>query len=220
MIDLKGVSKIYRRGTREVKALDGVDLHIDRGGYVVIEGPSGSGKTTLLFTAAGLVRPTAGSVVVDEVELVGRTPAELAELRKEKFGFVFQMFHLIPYLTALENVCVPMGLAGVRPKEAAHRAAALLKRFGLAEREQHHPSELSAGEKQRVAIARAVANRPRIVLADEPTGNLDREAALDVFTAFDEIHRDGTSIMVVTHDASVSQWASRLLRLEKGHVVD
>ena len=220
VIDLKGVSKIYRRGTREVKALDGVDLHIDRGEYVVIEGPSGSGKTTLLFTAAGLVRPTAGTVVVDEVALVGRTAAELAELRKEKFGFVFQMFHLIPYLTAVENVCVPMGLAGVRPKEAARRATALLERFGIAERAQHHPSELSAGEKQRVAIARAVANRPPIVLADEPTGNLDRDAAGEVFTAFDEIHRDGTSIMVVTHDAGVAERASCLLRLEKGRLVD
>lgn len=219
MIELKEVRKTYRRGSREVKALDGVDLHVAQGEFVVIEGPSGSGKTTLLFTVAGLVRPTSGEVSVDGVNLVGRTPAELAELRKKKFGFVFQMFHLIPYLTAAENVMVPMGLVGVRPGEAATRAGALLERFGLGQRAEHYPSELSAGEQQRVAIARAVANKAPIVLADEPTGNLDPAAAEQVFAALDEIHGDGTSVLVVTHDVRVARTASRQLRLEAGRLV-
>lgn len=219
MIELKDVSKIYRRASGEVRALDGLDLRVERGEFVVIEGPSGSGKTTLLFTAAGLIRPTAGKVIVDGVELTGRGPAELARLRRKKFGFVFQMFHLIPYLSALENVCVPMGLAGVPPEEAAGRARALLSRFGLSTRADHYPAELSAGERQRVAISRAVANRPPIILADEPTGNLDPKAAADVFTALQEIHREGTSIMVVTHDERISKEATRLLRLESGKAV-
>ena len=220
MIVLKDVSKTYRKDTREVKALDHLDLKVGPGEFVVVEGSSGSGKTTLLFTVAGLVRPTTGSVVVDGVELVGRTPAELARLRKEKFGFVFQMFHLIPYLTARENVCVPMGLVGVSPAEAGDRARALLERFGLGDRDDHYPSELSAGEKQRVAIARAVANRPAVILADEPTGNLDPRAADEVFAAFDEVHRGGAAIMVVTHDARVAQAVSRVLRLENGRWAD
>jgi len=220
IIELQDLCKIYRRGTREVRALDGVSLHVDPGEFVVVEGPSGSGKTTLLFAVAGLIRPSSGSVSVDGVALTGRSPAQLAELRKEKFGFVFQMFHLIPYLSALENVCVPMGLAGVRPAEARDRAAGLLERFGLADRADHTLGEMSAGEKQRVAICRAVANRPPIVLADEPTGNLDPKAAQQVFDAFDEIHRDGTSIMVVTHDARVAREAPRLLRLEGGKLLE
>jgi len=216
VIELKDVSKVYRKGIREVKALDGIDLRVGPGEFVVVEGPSGSGKTTLLFTVAGLVRPTTGSVVVDGVDLVGRTSAELACLRKEKFGFVFQMFHLIPYLTALENVCVPMGLSGTSPTESAERAGALLDRFGLGERSDHYPSELSAGEKQRVAIGRAVANHAPIILADEPTGNLDPKAADEVFEALDEIHRGGAAVMVVTHDARLVRAAPRALRLENG----
>lgn len=218
MIRLEGVSKVYRRNLREVKALDAVNLHVERGEYVLIEGPSGSGKTTLLFTLAGLVRPTAGKVIVDGVQLGGLTAAELALLRRKKFGFVFQMFHLIPYLTAAENVELAMGLAGVGRAESGERAGALLERFGLSGRAEHFPSELSAGEKQRVAIARAVANRPSILLADEPTGNLDPKTAHEVFAALAEIHRDGTSVVVVTHDAPAAQNATRLLRLERGRL--
>jgi len=220
VIELIDVRKVYRRGERTVRALAGVNLRVQAGEFVVIEGPSGSGKTTLLFVAAGLIRPTGGRIVVDDMTLTDCTTAELAELRKRKFGFVFQMFHLIPYLTAAENVAVPMGLAGVSPGEASARARALLERFGLAERADHRPAELSAGEKQRVAIARAVANRPPVVLADEPTGNLDRDAASGVFDAFEEIHADGTTLLVVTHDARMMKRAPRVLRLENGTLVD
>jgi len=218
VIELTGVRKVYRRGERKVCALDGVTLHVDAGEFIVIEGPSGSGKTTLLFTVAGLIRPTGGEIVIDNVTLTGSSAADLAEIRKKKFGFVFQMFHLIPYLTAAENVAVPMGLAGLAPAKAAKRARDLLDRFGLAFRADHYPAELSAGEKQRVAIARAVANRPPIVLADEPTGNLDHKAADDVFRAFEEIHADRTTLLVVTHDARMMERAPRVLRLEDGRL--
>jgi len=220
MIQLSDVGKTFRRGTREVKALDGVTLHLEKGEYVVVEGPSGSGKTTLLFVMAGLIRPTVGEVVVDDVSLGACTPAKLAKLRKKCFGFVFQMFHLIPYLSAQENVMVPMGLAGASPDEATRRAGELLERFGLAERSGHLPAELSAGEKQRVAIARAVANHPPVILADEPTGNLDRRAADEVFDAFDDIQRDGTAVVVVTHDERVAAKAQRVIRLDGGRLCE
>jgi len=219
MIELKDTSKVYRRGRREVKALDGIDLHVDAGEFAVIEGPSGSGKTTLLFLVAGLIRPTTGTVTVNGTELTGRTSSALAAFRQQTFGFVFQMFHLIPYLTAVENVCVPMGLTGVPPAEAAKRAGELLARFDLSDRVDHYPAEMSAGEKQRVAIARAVANRPPVVLADEPTGNLDRKAAEDVLNAFEEINAEDTTIVVVTHDARLMDRASRRLALEDGRLL-
>ena len=219
MIELKDTSKVYRRGRREVKALDGIDLHVDAGEFAVIEGPSGSGKTTLLFLVAGLIRPTTGTVTVNGTELTGRTSSALAAFRQQTFGFVFQMFHLIPYLTAVENVCVPMGLTGVPPAEAVKRAGELLARFNLSDRVDHYPAEMSAGEKQRVAIARAVANRPPVVLADEPTGNLDRKAAEDVLNAFEEINAEDTTIVVVTHDARLMDRASRRLALEDGRLL-
>ena len=219
MIQLDNVVKVYRRGGREVRALDGVSLSVGAGEFAAVEGPSGSGKTTLLFIAAALVRPTSGRVVAADADLTGKSAAELAEMRKTTFGFVFQTFHLIPYLNAAQNVMVPMGLAGVPPKDAAARAAALLERFGLADRAEHHPAELSAGEKQRVAIARAVANRPPIVLADEPTGNLDARSAEDVLAALSEIHKGGTTVLVVSHDARIAARAERVFRLEKGRLV-
>jgi putative ABC transport system ATP-binding protein len=219
MIELESVTKSYRRGACEVRALDGVSLVVERGELAVVEGPSGSGKTTLLFVISGLVRPTSGRVTVAGVELTAKSAGELAELRRTTFGFVFQTFHLIPYLTALENVTVPMGLAGASPKDAAARARDLLAQFGLAERADHHPSELSAGEKQRVAIARAVANRPPVVLADEPTGNLDAKSADDVLAALDEVHKGGATVLVVTHDPRIASRAGRVLRLEKGKLI-
>ena len=220
MIRLENVCKTYPRESGEVRALDGLNLHVNRGEFVVIEGPSGSGKTTALFTTAGLIRPTSGSVVVDDVELTGLSAGDLAEVRKVKFGFVFQMFHLIPYLNAVENVMVPMSIAGVSVEEATKRAKVLLARFGLASRAEHNPAELSAGEKQRVAIARAVANNAPIILADEPTGNLDRKASEDVFKAFKEIHAEGTTIIIVTHDDRMRDEATRVLKLEAGKVVE
>ncbi len=219
MIVLENVSKTYRRGAREVRALDGVSLRVERGELAAVEGPSGSGKTTLLFVIAGLVRPSAGTVSAAGAEITAKSPAELAEVRRTTFGFVFQTFHLIPYLSAVENVRVPMGLAGVSPRDGVARALELLARFGLADRADHHPAELSAGEKQRVAIARAVANRPPIVLADEPTGNLDARSADEVLAALEEIHKDGATVLVVTHDARISARAGRVLRIEKGRLI-
>ena len=216
MIELVDVSKAYRRGAKEVRALDGVCLKLERGEFASVEGPSGSGKTTLLFMAAGLVRPTSGRVLAAGADLTSKTAGELAELRRTTFGFVFQTFHLIPYLSAEENVRVPMSLAGASAKDSHARAEELLARFGLAGRAEHHPSELSAGEKQRVAIARAVANHPPIVLADEPTGNLDEKSADEVLAALEDVHRAGATLLVVTHDARIAARAGRALRLEQG----
>ena len=223
MIDFEGIRKTYVARGKRVEALDGVDLHVAPGEFVSVEGPSGSGKTTLLFVAAGLIRPTAGSVIVDGASLTSCWRSQLALMRLESFGFVFQMFYLVPYLTAAENVMIPVRLLrersgeGPSPKE---RAAELLERFGLTDRADHYPSELSAGERQRVAIARAVANRPKVLFADEPTGNLDSRAADAVFAAFDEIHRDGTTLLVVTHDVRAAGKAGRTLHLEAGRLRD
>ncbi len=216
MIELADVGKVYRRGAREVRALDGVSLRVERGEFVAVEGPSGSGKTTILFVIAGLVRPTSGRVSATGEELTQKSAGELAELRRTTFGFVFQTFHLIPYLSAVENVRVPMGLAGIDAKESATRARELLARFGLADRADHHPAELSAGEKQRVAIARAVANKPPIILADEPTGNLDARSADEVLAALEDVHASGATLLVVTHDARIAGRAGRRLRIERG----
>lgn len=227
MIEARGLTRTFRSGGRPLEVLKGVELEIASGEFVAVAGPSGSGKTTLLGLLAGLDRPTAGRVVVDGQDLDALTEDERARLRVNRIGFVFQTFHLLPTLTALENVLVPLELAGRRaggpahsPREASARASALLDRVGLGGRAHHYPVQLSGGERQRVALARAFANRPRILFADEPTGNLDRETGARVAQLIEQLNRDaGTTLVLVTHDAELARRADRILRLERGRIV-
>ena len=227
MIEARGLTRTFRSGGRPLEVLKGVELEIASGEFVAVAGPSGSGKTTLLGLLAGLDRPTAGQVIVDGQDLDALTEDERARFRVNRIGFVFQTFHLLPTLTALENVLVPLELAGRRaggpapsPREARARASALLDRVGLGDRAHHYPVQLSGGERQRVALARAFANRPRILFADEPTGNLDRETGARVAQLIEQLNRDaGTTLVLVTHDAELAGRADRILRLERGRIV-
>ena len=204
--------------------LSGVDLRIEAREFVAVAGPSGSGKTTLLGLLAGLDRPTAGRVTVDGHDLAAFTEDERARFRVNRIGFVFQTFHLLPTLTALENVLVPVELAGSRPRStgrsARDHASALLERVSLGDRAEHYPAQLSGGERQRVALARAFANRPRILFADEPTGNLDAETGSRVAALMESLNRDaGTTLVLVTHDVDLAGRADRVIRLAGGRVV-
>jgi len=225
MIVAEGLSKTYRSGGRELHVLRGVDLTVEPTGFVAVVGPSGSGKTTLLGLLAGLDRPTAGSVRVDGREVTALTEDEAAGFRLENVGFVFQTFHLLPTLTALENVLVPMELLGAKGGQGRDgfeaRARTLLERVGLGDRGHHYPAQLSGGEKQRVAMARAFANRPRILFADEPTGNLDAETGRRVADLMVELNAEArTTLVLVTHDEALAGRARRVVRLEAGRIVD
>ena len=218
MIELYRVSKTVPSGTEKLTILHALDLTIPDGQFVSIVGPSGSGKSTLLGLIAGLDAPTSGEILLDREDITKMTEDRLAELRSRKIGFVFQSFHLIPSLTAFENILVPMEIAGLR--DATERARALLRDVDLEARAHHYPSQLSGGEKQRVAIARAFANRPRIMLADEPTGNLDSANGRLVFQLMVELNRrHGTTLVLVTHDYELAAGASRHLVLRDGRVV-
>jgi putative ABC transport system ATP-binding protein len=219
MIELHGVSKTVMSGSEPLTILQPLSLRIERNRFLAIVGPSGSGKSTLLGLIAGLDAPTSGSVSIDGVDITNLDEDRLAKLRGEKIGFVFQFFHLIPSLTALENVSVPMEIAGMR--DARRRAEVLLEEVGLTGRAHHYPSQLSGGEQQRVALARALANDPPIVLADEPTGNLDTTNGRHIMTLLREIHRArGTTIVLVTHDAELAAMADSRIVLRDGRVVE
>jgi putative ABC transport system ATP-binding protein len=218
MIELRDVSKTVMSGTEPLTILHPLSLQIERGRFLAIVGPSGSGKSTLLGLIAGLDAPTSGSVSIDGVDITKLDEDRLAKLRGEKVGFVFQFFHLIPSLTALENVSVPMEIIGLR--DARARAARLLAEVGLTERAHHYPSQLSGGEQQRIALARALANDPPIVLADEPTGNLDTSNGRHIMDLLRGIHDTrGTTIVLVTHDAGLAALADAQLVLRDGRVV-
>ena len=218
MIRVRDLVMRLRSGAGVVTILDGVSLDVEPGQFVAITGPSGSGKSTLLGLIAGLDRPTAGSVRVDGVELASLDEDALARLRLAKIGYIFQSFHLIPTLTALENVAVPLELAGVPEAEA--RASALLEEVGLKLRVGHYPAELSGGEQQRVALARAVANQPGLLLADEPTGNLDSATGAQIIDLLLGLHRrHGTTLILVTHDPALAAHAGRVIELRDGRVV-
>jgi len=218
MLIAQEVTREYKSGDLEIAVLRNVSFTIPQGGFVAIVGPSGSGKTTLLGLLAGLDTPTRGKVILDGHDLTAMTENERAKLRGEKVGFVFQSFQLIPTLTARENIQVPLELQGV--DGAASRANELLERVGLANRGHHFPMQLSGGEQQRVAIARAFANAPRILFADEPTGNLDANTGGLVFDLLESLNREsGSTIVLVTHDAVLAQRAARTIRLSDGNVV-
>ena|SRR5687767_2698425 len=218
MIELRGVSKTVISGSEPLTILHPLTTTIPRGQFLAIVGPSGSGKSTLLGLVAGLDSPSTGTVHVDGIDITALSEDGLAKLRGEKIGFVFQFFHLIPSLTALENVAVPMEIAGVA--DAIKRARALLDEVGLTGRGHHYPSQLSGGEQQRVALARALANNPAIVLADEPTGNLDSSNGQHIMHLLRDIHRSrGTTLLLVTHDAELAATADARLVLRDGRVV-
>jgi putative ABC transport system ATP-binding protein len=219
MIELREVSKTVTSGTEPLTILHPLTLEIPKGQFVAIVGPSGSGKSTLLGLIAGLDAPTTGSVVIDGTDITRLDEDALARLRGEKIGFVFQFFHLIPSLTAHENVAVPMEIAGMN--DARRRASTLLEEVGLTGRAHHYPSQLSGGEQQRVALARALANDPPIVLADEPTGNLDTTNGRHIMELLRSIHdQRGTTIVLVTHDAELASLANGRLVLRDGRVVE
>jgi len=217
MIHLDDISKVYRDRRRgDVRALDGVSLTVDEGEFVAFKGPSGSGKSTLLMAVGGMNRPTGGRVVVGGADLYEMSSQERAEFRADHIGFVFQMFHLVPYLSVLENVLLPT--MNGRAEAGRDEALALLKRFGMSERLQHRPAELSTGERQRTAMARALLNRPKLVLADEPTGNLDPENAAEVMGYLSEFQKDGGTVVLVTHEDAVLEHAQRIVRIRQGKV--
>ncbi|MDM4015091.1 ABC transporter ATP-binding protein [Roseiconus lacunae] len=216
MYQLKQVTQTYHCRGKMVTALNAVDLAIEDNEFLAIVGPSGSGKTTLLSVLGGMLKPEQGDVSFDGVSLYDLSVEDRAKLRGTKIGFVFQTFNLVPWLTAQENVQVPMMLAGLSAKQQIDRAGELLDRIGLSDRLDHHPGELSQGQQQRVALARTLANDPQVILADEPTGNLDHETRHQVMEYLDEFHRDGRTIILVTHDSDTASFAKRTLRLVQG----
>lgn len=218
MITTHALVKHYGRGKKEVAGLAGVDLSVKAGEYVALIGPSGSGKSTLLLSLGGLIRPTAGRVLIEDTSLYDLKPDARIELRRAKIGFLFQTFNLIPYLTALENTQVPLMLAGKARQEQEAIATAILERVGLGQRLHHKPSELSIGQQQRVALARTLANSPSIILADEPTGNLDPDTANSVAEMLQTLHADGITLVMVTHDPRMAARAGRVLQLVEGKI--
>jgi putative ABC transport system ATP-binding protein len=219
LIRMVGLTRQYRMGPSVVSAVDGIDLEIGRGEAVALVGPSGSGKSTLLNLLGGLDRPTSGEIWVDG-ENIAKAPARRLVLhRRERVGFVFQSFNLLPHRTALENVEVPLTIAGLPRAERRERARQLLERVGLGARTTHRPNQLSGGEQQRVAIARSLANEPSILLADEPTGNLDSATGEEVLSLLLDLNAGGLTLIIVTHDASVASVADRIVRLRDGKVV-
>jgi putative ABC transport system ATP-binding protein len=218
MISLTGVSKHYD-GKRRVVALDSIDLQIERGEMVAIAGPSGSGKSTLLNLIGGLDRPTSGEIRIDGQSLASLSDDDLARLRRDKIGFIFQFFNLLPSLTAMQNVALPMHLKGLPRNEIDQRARDLLALVDLGHRLQHLPEELSGGERQRVAIARALAFYPPVLLADEPTGNLDTHAGAEILSLIQGLHqRLNSTILIVTHDASVAEICARTVTLRDARI--
>ncbi len=220
MIELHNIAKQYTRRGQSITAFSSEELTIADGEYVAIVGPSGSGKTTLLSMLGGMLSPSSGSITIDEVSLYDQSVSTRSALRREKMGFVFQSFNLIPYLTALQNVQVPLSLAKLPASEQLERATEILTQLGLAERLHHKPSELSIGQQQRVALARTLVNDPQIILADEPTGNLDPDSREVVLDTFDECHRQGRTLIVVTHDPNVARRATRQLKLVDGRLMN
>ncbi len=220
VIALKGITKTYINGKLKVPVLHGIDLTIYEGQFTSIMGPSGSGKSTFMNILGCLDRPTSGSYILDGQEVANLDDDELAYVRNKRIGFVFQSFNLLPKLTAQENVELPMVYAGMDKKKRRARAAELLTELGLGERLDHLPAELSGGQRQRVAIARALANDPAIIMADEPTGNLDSKASVDVMHIFTNLYKEGRTIILVTHEPDIATYAGRNVVLKDGYIIE
>jgi putative ABC transport system ATP-binding protein len=219
MVKLTEVMKIYRMGTVEVPALKGVSLTVEAGGFTAIMGPSGCGKSTLLNILGCLDRPTSGSVAIDGVEVANMSKAELAAVRNQKVGFIFQNFHLLHQVSALANVMLPFLYSNYPKGQRRERAMELLRLVGLEGRALHKPFELSGGQQQRVAIARALVNHPKLILADEPTGNLDSHSGLEIMALLECLNREGMTILMVTHDPQLGAHAARIIHLKDGKIL-
>jgi len=219
MMELRGICREYKVGTEIVRALDHVDLEIQPGEYISIMGPSGSGKSTLLNVLGLLDRPTAGTYRLEGEDVSSLDDDALAQHRQQQIGFIFQFFHLVPRLTALENVELPLVLAGAAPRARRERAVSILESMGLKTRLDHRPDQLSGGERQRVAIGRAIVMRPRFLLADEPTGNLDTRSGGEIMQIIEQLNREGIALLIVTHDPIIGGRARRHLTLRDGKIV-
>ncbi|MED1915370.1 ABC transporter ATP-binding protein [Bacillus thuringiensis] len=219
MLNIEGLTKQYKTDELELFALQNINIHVAQGEFVAIVGPSGSGKSTFMNMLGCLDRPTTGSYVLDGVDVTQLKDSGLAQVRNQKIGFVFQSFHLLPRATSLRNVELPMMYAGVGMTERKKRAKAALQRVGLGQRMDHKPTQLSGGQRQRVAIARALVNQPAILLADEPTGNLDSRSSIEIMAIFQELHAQGVTILLVTHEADIAQHAERVITFRDGHII-
>jgi putative ABC transport system ATP-binding protein len=218
VIEIRNIIRDFPLGTETVHVLKGIDLDIERGEYVAIMGPSGSGKSTLMNILGCLDTPTGGSYILNGQDVSKMTDDELAEIRNKEIGFVFQTFNLLPRTTALENVALPMIYSGKSKADRVKRATKVLQDVGLADRMDHKPNQLSGGQRQRVAVGRALVNEPSIILADEPTGNLDSKTSLEIMQLFDDIHAAGNTVILVTHEEDVASHAHRIIRLRDGMV--
>lgn len=219
MIALQKLMKIYQMGDSTVHALDGVSLFIGQGEFVAITGPSGSGKSTLMNILGCLDRPSSGSYQLDGAEVATLNDDQLALTRNKKIGFVFQNFNLLPRISALHNIALPLVYAGVAEKERLDRSLTVLTKVGLAERRDHRPNELSGGQRQRIAIARALVNDPAILIADEPTGNLDTKSSLEIMDIFCDLHKQGRTIIMVTHEPDIAAYADRVVHVRDGRIL-
>jgi putative ABC transport system ATP-binding protein len=218
IIRLSEITKYYKLGSVVIKALNGVTLDVDRNEYLALMGPSGSGKSTLMNIIGCLDTPSSGRYYLNGTMVDSMSDDQLAEVRNKEIGFVFQTFNLLPRLSALENVALPLVYAGVKKSERLKRAAEVLEQVGLGDRMNHKPNELSGGQRQRVAIARALVTKPSIILADEPTGNLDTKTSMEIMELFDEIHSGGNTLIVVTHEPDIAEHARRVVKLKDGVV--
>ena len=218
IISISGIKKIYRLGAQQVRALDGVDIKIYENEYVAIMGPSGSGKSTMMNILGCLDTPTVGTYILNGTDVSKMDDNRLADIRNREIGFVFQSFNLLPKYSSIENVALPLIYAGIPKEVRLEKARAALTQVGLEERMEHKPSELSGGQRQRVSVARALINNPSIILADEPTGNLDTKTSIEIMNLFEEIYKNGNTVIVVTHEEDIAKYARRIIRLRDGKV--